>query len=80
MFLAVLAQNVVPVMSLVWFFTVDADGVPAKRFGPYLTEGTCDAVRSRLMARTQVVSRTDRAPSVSPCFKVSVQEREQIDE
>jgi hypothetical protein len=80
MFLVLLAQNAIPVMSLVWFFSFEGDAAPAKRFGPYLSEGTCEAVRTRFMARAQVVSQTGRGSSVSPCFKVSVQEREQIED
>ena len=63
-----------PVMTVAWFFTFQPDSRPAQRFGPYLTEGTCDAVR------TQVVARAPRRSDASVCFKVIVQENDQLAE
>ncbi|PYN13214.1 MAG: hypothetical protein DME06_07380 [Candidatus Rokuibacteriota bacterium] len=64
----------VPLITTAWFFNLQLDGGAAVRYGPYLTEATCEAVRARLADR--VSSKT--APS--PCFKVIVQENDQIAE
>ena len=64
----------VPLITTAWFFNLQLDGGPAVRYGPYLTEATCEAVRARLADR--VAAKT--APS--PCFKVIVQENDQIAE
>jgi hypothetical protein len=64
----------IPLITTAWFFNLQLDGGPAVRYGPYLTEATCEAVRARL---------TDRVSSTtapSPCFKVIVQENDQIAE
>lgn len=63
-----------PVMTVAWFFTFQPDGRTSQRFGPYLTEGTCDAVRSH------VVARAPRRSDASACFKVIVQENDQLGE
>jgi hypothetical protein len=61
-------------VTTAWFFTLQLDGRPAVRYGPYLTEATCEAVRTRLADRVP-----PRTPS-SPCFKVIVQENDQLGE
>lgn len=64
----------VPLITTAWFFTLQPEGRPAVRYGPYLTEATCEAVRVRV---------ADRLPPKTesfPCFKVIVQENEQIAE
>jgi hypothetical protein len=61
-------------ITTAWFFTLQLDGRPAVRYGPYLTEATCEAVRARLADRV-----SSRTPS-SPCFKVIVQENDQLGE
>ena len=63
-----------PVMTVAWFFTLQPDGRPSQRFGPYLTEGTCEAVRTRVVGRAQ------RPSDASVCFKVIVQENDQLGE
>jgi hypothetical protein len=64
----------IPIMTVAWFFTFQPDGRPAHRFGPYLSEGTCEAVRGRVVARAQ------RQSDASACFKVIVQENDQLGE
>ncbi len=64
----------VPLITTAWFFNLQLEGRPAVRYGPYLTEATCEAVRARL---------ADRLPPKTesfPCFKVIVQENDQIAE
>jgi len=74
--LALLDQPVV--MVLVWFFNVHADGRPVARFGPYLTEGTCEAIRARVEERARIEPGRERPTGASPCYKVSVQQTDQI--
>ncbi len=64
----------VPLITTAWFFNLQLDGRPTVRYGPYLTEATCEAVRARLADR--VPPKTES----SPCFKVIVQETDQIAE
>ena len=63
-----------PLITTAWFFTVQFDDRPAIRYGPYLTEATCEAVRARLAG--QGPART----ASSPCFKVIVQENDRLAE
>jgi hypothetical protein len=68
-----LSQQVLPAMVIVWFFDLfPAAGTESARFGPYLSEKTCEAVRARMLAET------DRRAGASGCFKSSVQENNQI--
>ncbi len=62
----------IPVITIAWFFNVHLDGRPAERFGPYLTEGTCEAVRARVSARL------DRGALPGTCYKVAVQINDQL--
>jgi hypothetical protein len=62
-------------MTVAWYFNLHASGRPPVRFGPYLTEATCEAVRARVSTRLQIGAHAD-APVALPCFKVSVQENE----
>ena len=64
----------IPVMTVAWFFTFQPDGRSPYRFGPYLTEGTCEAVRAKVVVRAQ------RRSDASVCFKVIVQENDQLGE
>ena len=64
------------VMTVAWFFDLHIGPGSLQRFGPYLTEGTCDAVRERIITRAQVVSHDDARTGAPPCFKVVVQENE----
>jgi hypothetical protein len=67
-----LAQQVVPAMVIVWFFDLfPSTGTESARFGPYLAEKTCEAVRARVLAET------DRRAGASECFRSSVQENNQ---
>jgi hypothetical protein len=68
-----LSHQVLPAMVIVWFFDLfPATGGEPTRFGPYLTEKTCEAVRVR------VLGGSDRRAGASQCFKSSVQENNQI--
>ncbi len=68
-----LSQQVLPAMIIVWFFDLfPATATEPARFGPYLTEKTCEAVRARVLVEA------DRRAGASACFKSSVQENNQI--
>ncbi len=63
-------------MTAAWFFNFVTDGRPPERFGPYLSESTCEAVRERVIARARRVSRAEPGTDASECFKVIVQQNE----
>ena len=65
-------------MTVAWFFNFMADGRPPERFGPYLTESTCEAVRDRVMTRARPVSQAEPKVDGSDCFKVIVQQNESV--
>jgi hypothetical protein len=65
-------------MTVAWFFNFVSDGRTPERFGPYLSESTCEAVRERVIARAHRVSRAEPGVDASECFKVIVQQTEPV--
>jgi hypothetical protein len=63
-------------MTVAWFFDLHTADQTLERFGPYLNEATCEAVRARVVARAETVAVVRGRSSASPCFKVVVQENE----
>jgi hypothetical protein len=64
------------VMTVAWFFNLYTGNGSSERFGPYLSDGTCEAVRTRVVDRAVLVGSVNPRPDASPCFKVVVQENE----